>query len=328
MPFGNGPINEVALAHYDDVIDTCIEYGVEPSVTLYHWDLPLNLQNTYGGWLSPQVVDDFKAYANVVFNRYGNKVSRWFTVNEPIVFWYTPLSLLWRSTTDVAFSETYPLPDYYFTNTSIPKQQQPFWCGHHVLLAHAEAYHLGKSIMGSNASISFKTNGGYKIPLTNSSDDALAVQRAWDFNEGWFAHPTFIDGDYPQYLKDYVSTFLPEFTSDQKAMINGSCDVFAHDAYTSQFYMGNFANWKQRKLLLTPLKQHLTPACPPALATYRTRCIQLAPTRRIRMPRLQEAGMLVLQQTQCHLGSTKQQIGSLLSYTTCRIHGSRVAALQ
>jgi hypothetical protein len=87
FPFGNGPINELALAHYDDVINTCIEYGVEPSVTLYHWDLPLNLQNTYGGWLGPQIVDDFVNYAQVVFSRYGNKVTRWFTVNEPIVFW-------------------------------------------------------------------------------------------------------------------------------------------------------------------------------------------------------------------------------------------------
>ncbi len=107
-----------------------------------------------------------------------------------------------------------------------------------MLLAHAEAYRLGKSILGSNSTISFKTNGGYKIPLTNSSDDALAVQRAWDFNEGWFANPVFINGNYPQYLYDYVSGFLPEFTADQQAMINGSADLFAHDAYTSQFYMG------------------------------------------------------------------------------------------
>lgn len=50
FPFGNGPINEQGLAHYDDVINTCIQYGIEPVVTMYHWDLPLNLQNTYGGW--------------------------------------------------------------------------------------------------------------------------------------------------------------------------------------------------------------------------------------------------------------------------------------
>jgi beta-glucosidase/6-phospho-beta-glucosidase/beta-galactosidase len=88
FPFGRGVVNEEALAHYEDVIDTCIQYGVEPSVTLYHWDLPLYLQNLYGGWLNEEIVGDFVEYARVVFGRYGNKVNRWFTVNEPIVFWY------------------------------------------------------------------------------------------------------------------------------------------------------------------------------------------------------------------------------------------------
>ena len=90
--------------------------------------------------------------------------------------------------------------------------------------------------MGLNGTISFKTNGGLKIPLTNSSSDALAVQRAWDFNEGWFANPVFIDGEYPTYLKEYVSGFLRSLTEEEKSAINGSADIFAHDAYTSQFY--------------------------------------------------------------------------------------------
>ena len=76
FPFGNGQVNQLALDHYDDVINTCIEYGVEPSVTLYHWDLPLYLQNSYGGWPSSQIVDDFVNYAKVIFSYYGNKVPR------------------------------------------------------------------------------------------------------------------------------------------------------------------------------------------------------------------------------------------------------------
>jgi beta-glucosidase/6-phospho-beta-glucosidase/beta-galactosidase len=86
FPFGKGPVNELALAHYDDVINTCLQYGVKPLVTLYHWDLPLFLQNSYGGWLSEEIIDDYVAYAKVVFERYGNRVSHWFTMNEPIVF--------------------------------------------------------------------------------------------------------------------------------------------------------------------------------------------------------------------------------------------------
>lgn len=82
FPFGSGPVNEVAIAHYNDVINTCIQYNVTPMVTLYHWDLPLFLQNSYGGWLSENIVNDFVEYARVAFGRFGDRVQHWFTINE------------------------------------------------------------------------------------------------------------------------------------------------------------------------------------------------------------------------------------------------------
>lgn len=171
-----------------------------------------------GAWLDQQIVADFEAYARIVFDRYGDRVTHWFTVNEPSVF-----------------CSFYPLATGYFTPSTIPAQQQPYYCGRNVLLAHARAYRLGKS-MGLNGTITFKTNGGYKIPLTNSTGDAEAVQRAWDFNEGMWANPIWLGGDWPVSVKEYVSSFLPEFTAAQRSLINGTGDVFAHDAYTSQFY--------------------------------------------------------------------------------------------
>jgi len=218
FPFGRGQINEEGLAHYDDVIATCLEYNVQPVVTLFHWDLPLYIQNLYGGWLGEEIINDFTAYAGVVFRRYNGKVKHWFTINEPVGFCYE-----------------YPLPPGFFTPTDIPPLQQPYVCGQHLLLAHASAYRLAKRL-NITGTVSFKNNGGFKIPLTNSTEDALAVQRAWDFNEGWWADPIFLTGDYPASLKAFVSSFLPPLTDVQKAMINGSSDVFAHDAYTSSFY--------------------------------------------------------------------------------------------
>ena len=176
MPFGRGPVNEVAIAHYNDVINTCIEYNITPMVTLFHWDLPLALQDTYGGWLSENVVNDFVAYSKVAYAAFGDRVDHWFTVNEPIVF-----------------CNQYPLPAMYFKNFSIPNPHQPYLCGQSVLLAHSQSYRVGKEMM-PNATIAYKNNGGYKIPQTNSSDDLLATQRAWDFNEGWFSDPVFLTG--------------------------------------------------------------------------------------------------------------------------------------
>ena len=218
MPFGRGAVNEQALAHYDDVINTCLQYNVTPAVTLYHWDLPLFLQNLYGGWLSENIVADFLEYARVVFSRYGNRVGYWITLSEPGLFCYN-----------------YPLPANYFKASMIPPRQQPFYCGQNALLAHSQAYRLGKS-MNLTGPILIKHFGANKAPLTNSTADAEAVQRDWDFGEGWYAGPIF-NGDYPAALKAYTSTFLRDFTDTEKAAIKGSSDIFGMDAYTSYFVM-------------------------------------------------------------------------------------------
>lgn len=218
-PFGSGPINQEGIDHYNDVINTCLEYNITPVATLYHWDTPLFLQEKYGGWLSEDIVADFVAYANTSFNAFGDRVKMWFTVNEPIVF-----------------CDEYPFPAHYFKSFPIPDKQQPYYCGRNVVLAHAAAYRLGKSILSNDTLIAYKNNGGYKIPRTNSTADAAAVQRAYDFNEGWFADPIFLTGTWPASLDAYLSTFLAPFTDEQRAAIKGSADLFAHDAYTSQFY--------------------------------------------------------------------------------------------
>lgn len=138
MPFGRGPVNQEGIAHYNDVINSCIENNIIPLVTLYHWDTPLLLQDTYGGWLSESIVPDFVDYARVAFSAFGDRVNYWFTVNEPSVF-----------------CSQYPFPPDIFKNFSIPYQHQPFYCGQSVLLAHSQAYRLGKQMM-PNATIAYK----------------------------------------------------------------------------------------------------------------------------------------------------------------------------
>lgn len=85
-PFGAGPINQAGIDHYNDLINTCIEYNITPVATLYHWDTPLLLQDKYGGWLSEDIVADFVAYAKTCYEAFGDRVSNWYTLNEPIVF--------------------------------------------------------------------------------------------------------------------------------------------------------------------------------------------------------------------------------------------------
>ena len=83
FPNGDDTIpNEEGLAFYDDVFDECLKYGIEPLVTLSHYETPLNLTLKYNGWADRQVIDFFVQYAETVFKRYKDKVKYWLTFNE------------------------------------------------------------------------------------------------------------------------------------------------------------------------------------------------------------------------------------------------------
>ncbi len=82
IPNGTGVVNPEGIAHYNAVIDACLARGIEPVVTLYHYDLPESLF-VAGGWENRQTSDAFCAYAKVCFNAFGDRVRTWFTVNEP-----------------------------------------------------------------------------------------------------------------------------------------------------------------------------------------------------------------------------------------------------
>jgi beta-glucosidase len=79
---GRGAFNESGIDFYNSLIDGLIARGIEPNITLYHWDLPSELQ-AIGGWANPEVVDLFAAYAGEMAKRFGSKVKFWATLNEP-----------------------------------------------------------------------------------------------------------------------------------------------------------------------------------------------------------------------------------------------------
>ncbi|KAF2455498.1 glycoside hydrolase superfamily [Lineolata rhizophorae] len=225
FPFGKGPVNEEAVAHYDDVIATMREYGVQPDVTLFHWDTPLALVYEYGAWNSPQIVDDFFEYAKFVISRYDEHVHTWFTINEPqYCNWQWsgyPVSELWPSFEDVPAAGS--------------GLESRFLCGHYSLLAHAKVAKWYHEEFKGQGRISFKNSGNYYESYTNSTADLEARQRWFDFTIGWFGGPWREDGDYPQSLKDTLGDLLPTFTEEEKEMIKGSCDFYALDGYTSYY---------------------------------------------------------------------------------------------
>lgn len=84
IPDGEGAVNEKGLAHYDQLIDDIIAAGLEPVVTMYHFNYPVALFQK-GGWGNPEMINWYTRYASVVFNRYGKKVKKFITFNEPYI---------------------------------------------------------------------------------------------------------------------------------------------------------------------------------------------------------------------------------------------------
>ncbi|KAF2105662.1 WD repeat-containing protein 26 [Lophiotrema nucula] len=220
FPFGRGPVNEAGVAHYDSVISSLHENGIQPSVTLFHWDTPLALFEEYGAWTSRSIVDDFFNYAKFVITRYDEYVEEWFTINEPQY-------CNWQYSFYPAGEGYYPA----FNNIQTGVQSR-FLCGHYTLLAHAKVSKWYHEEFKGKGRITFKNSGNYYEANSTKAEDAIAVQRNFDFAIGWFGGP-WTDGDYPQSLKDTLGDLLPEFTSEEKALIKGSCDFYAIDGYSS-----------------------------------------------------------------------------------------------
>lgn len=86
LPEGKGEINQQGLEFYHKIIDKMIECGIEPVLTVYHWDLPQALQDEYGGWESRNIIKDFENYCILLYKEFGGKVKHWVTLNEQNIF--------------------------------------------------------------------------------------------------------------------------------------------------------------------------------------------------------------------------------------------------
>ncbi|KAK0234944.1 glycoside hydrolase superfamily [Armillaria nabsnona] len=213
-PFGaaDSPINTAGIDHYSDVIDYHLAHGVEPIVTLFHWDTPLALQAYYGGFTSPI------SYAKTVFKAYNGRVKTWYTFNEP-----------WDYCDQLA--------SYPFNATLAPgvnSSTAPYQCAYNLLKAHAGAVKAFRA-MNISGEIAFKSDNYIGTPWrSNSTEDALAVERHAAFQIGLFANPVYTTGDWPDILKDTLpAEYLPRFTDQEKSDLLGSADFFAIDAYRS-----------------------------------------------------------------------------------------------
>uniref|UniRef100_A0A7S4STC7 beta-glucosidase n=1 Tax=Alexandrium monilatum TaxID=311494 RepID=A0A7S4STC7_9DINO len=238
LPDGDGPVNAVGAKFYSDLIDALLEHGITPWVTIYHWDLPMALQNRFRGWLGPkeEITRAFGHFARTCFELFGDRVKHWVTLNEPGCT--SVLGFAVGGKFAPGFDEGHP---------SLKEGMQEYHCAHNLLLAHAEAARIYradfKERQGGLLGIAF--NAAFKrAKQLERSEDAAAARRAMEFELGWFAGPLF-KGDYPASMVECCKERLPKFTKEEKALLLGSCDFFGINNYFSGLCL-NLTSAKQQ----------------------------------------------------------------------------------
>jgi beta-glucosidase len=208
FPQGTGTPNEEGIRFYSNLMDALLEAGIEPWVNLYHWDLPLALQEKYEGWISPRIIDDFTAFADCCFDRFGDRVKTWMTMNEP---WCA-------SILGYAMGNHAP---------GIKSDTAPWQVAHHLLLAHGRAVECYRTNYqpAQGGCIGIANNCDWREPFSDSPEDIAAAEVATEYMLAWFADPVYF-GDYPQSMKDRLGSKLPEFTDEEKELLKGSSDYF------------------------------------------------------------------------------------------------------
>ncbi|OAY40038.1 cyanogenic beta-glucosidase [Manihot esculenta] len=230
-------VNEEGIKFYDNVINEVVNNGLIPFVTIFHWDTPQALEDKYGGFLSRNIVDDYRDYAELLFERFGSRVKFWMTFNEP-----------W-ALSGFAYDDGLFAPGR--CSSWVNRQcragnsaTEPYIVAHHLLLAHSAAVNLyrekyQKSQTGEiNGKIGITLFTFWFEPLSNRSIDIEASRTALDFMFGLWMDPLTY-GRYPRRVQELVGDRLLNFTDKETEMLRKSYDFLGLQYYTSYYAKPN-----------------------------------------------------------------------------------------
>lgn len=212
IPNGNGEINEKGLKFYENLIDECLKYNIEPMVTIFHWDLPQALIEQYGGFESRKIVDDFVRYATVLFERFGSKVKYWITLNEQNIF--TSLGWLTAMHPPGKFDD---VKTFYQVN-------------HHAFMAHAKTVlKFKKLVPNGKIGASFAYSPSYSIDC--NPINAMSKMDFDDMKNFWWMD-MYAYGRYPK------STFVYLKNKDMEPKFEAGDEEILKEAASKIDFMG------------------------------------------------------------------------------------------
>lgn len=217
MPNGRGQINQKGLEFYSNLVDELLAAGIEPYVTLYHWDLPQALQDI-GGWANEDMPGYFLEYCKAVFDCLGDRVKHWITLNEPYCAAF------------LGHSEGRQAPGLRDFSTAV-RASYYMYVGHGL----AVKYFREQKMQGE---IGITLNLMGRLPYSDSAEDAQAAVYADGYLNRWFIDP-IIKGSYPDDMVEMYRSkgvVLPEFKADDLALMSQPLD-FVGLNYYNDFYV-------------------------------------------------------------------------------------------
>ncbi|WP_027079966.1 GH1 family beta-glucosidase [Luteimonas mephitis] len=209
LPEGTGRVNQAGVDFYSRLVDELLANGIEPLLTLYHWDLPAALDDR-GGWLNRDCADWFAEYGDVLYRALDGRVKKWVTLNEPWVI------------TDGGYLHGALAPGHR------SKYEAPI-ASHNLMRAHGAAVQAYRAT--GKHEIGLVVNIEPKYAASDSADDAAAVKRAHAYMNEQYLHPALL-GRYPPELQEIFGDAWPRFPAEDFKLIAQPLDFIGINYYT------------------------------------------------------------------------------------------------
>lgn len=209
LPQGTGHVNPGGLAFYDRLVDELLQRGIQPAVTLYHWDLPAALEDRRG-WLNRDIASWFADYARIAVRALGDRVAIWATLNEPWVV------------VDAGYVHGVHAPGHSDLS------QAPH-ASHNLLRAHGAGIQAIRAEGGAKAGL--VVNIEPKYPASDRAEDVAATRRADAYMNRQYLDPVF-HRRYPAELREVFGDAWPEFPSADFDLISQPIDFLGVNYYT------------------------------------------------------------------------------------------------
>lgn len=224
LPEGTGKVNEKGIDFYNALIDELLEQGIEPYITLYHWELPYDIYKR-GGWMNPEIVEWFGQYARLVAERFSDRVKYFFTLNEPQCF------------VGLGFLQGCHAP-----GVKAPLRDT-FEMAHNALKAHGRAVQMLRAYGKQNVQIGYAPTSGMCYPEKETPKDIEAARKAlfalpddlsnWTWNVSWWSEPVIL-GKYPEEGMKKYEKYLPVITDEDMKLISQPIDFYGQNIYNGR----------------------------------------------------------------------------------------------